>query len=171
MRHLLLALIALPLFAQHTAYAPMQQREIKALSDDQIRGYLQGDGMGLALPAELNGYPGPKHVLDLADQLDVTPEQREAVQAIFDRMNKHARDLGARIVEAERALEKAFRNGAIDAGSLQAQTGAIAKLQGELRAAHLLAHLETKVLLTPAQFAAYSRLRGYEAGTSHSHHH
>ena len=30
-----------------------------------------GRGMGLALAAELNGYPGPAHVLELADKLDL----------------------------------------------------------------------------------------------------
>ena len=159
------------MFAQHTPYAPMQQREIKALSEEQIRGYLDGAGMGLALPAELNGYPGPKHVLELADPLALKPEQREAVQAIFDRMKKRATDLGTRIVEGEMALEKAFRSGSIDAGTLQTQTTALAKLQGELRLAHLAAHLETKALLSPAQLKAYARLRGYEADASHAHHH
>lgn len=34
-----------------------------------------GKGMALALPAELNGYPGPSHSLERADQLKLSPEQ------------------------------------------------------------------------------------------------
>lgn len=41
------------------SYAGLQQRAIKALSDQQKADLRAGRGMGLALPAELNGYPGP----------------------------------------------------------------------------------------------------------------
>jgi hypothetical protein len=40
--------------------------------------------MGLALAAELNGYPGPIHVLQLSDKLGLTPEQKARVQSLFD---------------------------------------------------------------------------------------
>ena len=43
-------------------YAGQETREIKALSRDEINGYLSGDGMAFAKAAELNHYPGPKHV-------------------------------------------------------------------------------------------------------------
>ena len=52
--------------AQHSPYTGLEERDIKALSAEQVAGYLAGDGMGFALPAELNHYPGPKHVLDLS---------------------------------------------------------------------------------------------------------
>ena len=55
-----------------TPYAEMQGRSIKALSDQQIADLNTGRGMGLALAAELNGYPGPSHVLELADKLEQT---------------------------------------------------------------------------------------------------
>jgi len=45
--------------AQHQPYAGMQSRPIKALSEQQIGDLKAGRGMGLALPAELNGYPVP----------------------------------------------------------------------------------------------------------------
>jgi len=50
-------------------YAGMQTRPIKALSAQQIDDLKAGRGMGLALAAELNGYPGPAHVLRLSDRL------------------------------------------------------------------------------------------------------
>ncbi len=55
--------------AQDSPYTGMQQREIKALSAETVSGYLAGHGMGFAMVAELNSYPGPKHVLELAEQL------------------------------------------------------------------------------------------------------
>ncbi|MGY4293521.1 hypothetical protein ACVWXN_001616 [Bradyrhizobium sp. i1.4.4] len=64
-------------------YAGLEQRPIKALSHQQIDDLQTGRGMGLALAAELNGYPGPSHVLELGDRLDLTPDQRIRVQGLF----------------------------------------------------------------------------------------
>jgi hypothetical protein len=44
-----------------------------------------------------------------------------------------------------------------------------ARLEGELRAAHLAAHLETRAILTQHQVARYAALRGY-AGADHGAH-
>jgi len=55
-----------------TPYAGMQTRPIKALSEQQVADLGAGRGTGLALAAELNGYPGPSHVLELADKLDLS---------------------------------------------------------------------------------------------------
>jgi len=76
-----------------------------------LRALLRGEGMGFAKAAELNGYPGPKHVLDLADRLKLTPDQRQLVQAIFDRMSTSAKPLGAELVERERVLDQLFQKG------------------------------------------------------------
>jgi hypothetical protein len=75
-------------------YAGWQEREIKALSAEQIDDLRNGRGMGLALAAELNGYPGPRHVLDLAGQLDLTAEQRAEAQRLLDEMQAQAIVLG-----------------------------------------------------------------------------
>jgi len=81
-------ILTAPVFADAppTPYAGQQTRAIKALSDDDIASLLKGEGMGMAKAAELNGYPGPTHVLALAPQLKLTEPQRQQVQAIFDRM-------------------------------------------------------------------------------------
>ncbi len=50
-------------------YAGQQTRAIKALSPEDIAGLRAGDGMAMAKAAELNRYPGPRHVLDLAGPL------------------------------------------------------------------------------------------------------
>jgi hypothetical protein len=61
-------------------YAGLEQRPIKALSAQQIADLKAGRGMGLALAAELNGFPGPLHVLELAAGLELTDEQRTKVE-------------------------------------------------------------------------------------------
>lgn len=164
-------LVLLPLVADRalaqdpSPYVGRESREIKALSPEQIEDLLAGEGMGYALAAELNHYPGPRHVLALADSLELSPEQRTEVEAIGARMRERAIDLGRRIVDAEAALDRLFASTEIDAASLERQAAEIARLEGELRAAHLRAHLETRGVLSEKQVADYDRLRGY--GTGH----
>lgn len=126
-----------------------------ALTADAVTQLLAGDGMGLARAAELNNYPGPKHVLELKAPLGVTPEQELQVEAIRHQMLSRARVLGQEIVTAERALDAAFKAGTITESDLAERVGAIARLQGELRAAHLRAHLATKRLLSADQIRKY----------------
>jgi len=75
---------------QPSSYAGQEQREIKALSPEEIQSYLAGNGAGLAKAAELNHYPGPAHVLELADKLQLNEEQKVRTKAIFDVMQKEA---------------------------------------------------------------------------------
>ena len=153
-------------------YAGQEARAIKALSAGDVAAYLKGEGMGLARAAELNHFPGPRHVLDLRAELGLTAAQRAAVQGAFVEMDAQARRLGAAIVEAERALDGRFARGDLDATELDRAVGAIAALQGKLRASHLRAHLVTRAALTPEQIARYDTLRGYAhgAGPHHGHH-
>ena len=166
-------LIAVPVHAADMPYAGQQSRPIKALSDDDIAALQNGEGMGMAKAAELNGYPGPKHVLDLARQLQLTDGQWRGVQAIFDRMSAAAKPLGGELIAQEQALDQLIAKGDITPDRLAAATAAIAELEGRLRAVHLSAHLETRALLNPDQIARYKQLRGYGAspGPEHHHHH
>lgn len=168
-------LIPLPVRAEpsSTPYAGQQDRPIKALSAKDIAALLKGEGMGMAKTAELNGYPGPRHVLDLAAQLKLTADQRQQVQAVFDRMSAAAKPLGAELVNRERVLDQLFQKGEILPDRLSAETVGIAELQGRLRSIHLAAHLETRALLTADQIALYRHLRGYGAQGApmqHRHH-
>src|SRR5713226_1932454 len=96
-----------------TPYAGMQARSIKALSDQQIADLRAGRGMGLALAAELNGYPGPSHVLELADKLDLSSDQRVQIQRLFDSMKAEAVPLGSKLIEQESNLDRQFATHAI----------------------------------------------------------
>jgi hypothetical protein len=91
-----------------TPYAGLEQRPIKALSDQQIADLRAGRGMGLALPAELNGYPGPVHVLELADALRLTDAQRNRAKTLFEEMKAETIPLGERIIAEETALDRLF---------------------------------------------------------------
>ena len=146
---------------QHAPYAGQQDRAIKALSADEVEGLLAGDGMGFALAAELNGIPGPKHVLELARELELTAEQTGAVQVVFDAMQTEAQELGQALVDAERHLDMMFAQRHATRASVLERTTAAAELRGRLRAAHLAAHLETEELLTSEQVTRYAELRGY----------
>jgi len=148
--------------AQTTSpYTGQEQRAIKALSDEEIRDLLEARGMGSAKAAELNSYPGPLHVLQLATELGLSDAQRKATDALYANMRQRALSIGRQIIEAERTLDRAFANGAIEPATLRSQVHAIASLQGELRAVHLEAHLAQRALLTPEQIARYDMLRGY----------
>ena len=50
-------------------YAGQVNAPIKALTAEEQAALLDGQGAGFAKAAELNGYPGPKHVLELSAQL------------------------------------------------------------------------------------------------------
>lgn len=144
-------------------YAGQQVRDIKALSPQQIAQLRAGEGMGLALAAELNGYPGPRHVLDLGAKLGLTDAQRSRIQQLFDAMKAEAVPLGQKLIAAEHDLNAAFADRTITPERLQAATAAIGELQGKLRDTHLKYHLATAALLTPDQIHRYTELRGYTA--------
>lgn len=155
----------------HQPYTGLQTRHVKALSDQQIADLKAGRGMGLALAAELNGYPGPMHVLELAAPLALSEDQRAKVAALFDAMKHEAVALGERLIAAEAALDQKFADKTITSSGLAEATRDIASLQGELRLAHLKYHLSTLELLTPEQAAHYSTLRGYGGGQHTPGHH
>jgi hypothetical protein len=130
-----------------------------ALSAEAVQQLLNGEGMGLAKPADMNGYAGPKHVLEMKAELALTPAQERQVEAVRQRMLGKARHLGQRIVDAERSLDTAFKDGGLTEAQLATRVARIATLQGDLRLAHLQAHLETKPILSDAQTRKYYELR------------
>ncbi|HMI95302.1 MAG TPA: Spy/CpxP family protein refolding chaperone [Micropepsaceae bacterium] len=151
-------------------YQGMQSRTVKALSEQQVADLNAGRGMGMALAAELNGYPGPSHVLELADKLQLKPDQVADVRSLFESMKRESIPLGAMLIEEERELDRQFASRAVTPESLRATTAAIARTQGELRETHLKYHLSTAALLDPEQMRRYARLRGYAGPSAHHHH-
>lgn len=149
--------------SHHSSYADRERSEIAALTPTEIEHLRAGEGMGLAMAAELNHYPGPKHVLEMAGDLGLEGDQREAVERSHARMLEAARALGQRVIEAERTLDRRFAHAHIDEATLRDLTQEIAALRGELRFVHLRAHLETRAVLTTEQITRYDELRGYSS--------
>jgi Spy/CpxP family protein refolding chaperone len=158
---LLAAIVAPAVRADSSPYAGEQSRAIKALSPTEIDDLRAGRGMGLAKAAELNGFPGPAHVIELADRLGLSETQRAGTQALVAQMKADAQRIGAALIAAEQALDRAFAERRIDDTALQAKLAKIATLQGELRYVHLRMHLAQTALLTPEQNRRYDELRGY----------
>jgi Spy/CpxP family protein refolding chaperone len=150
----------------HQPYAGQQHRPIKALSEQQVADLRAGRGMGLALAAELNGYPGPLHVLEFADRLGLSAQQRGRITTLFDAMKGEAAALGEKLIAAEAALDRQFAGKTVTEASLTKGVRDIASVQAALRTAHLKYHLATVEVLTPEQITRYAELRGY-AGSSH----
>lgn len=157
-----------------TPYAGEQSRAIKALSEKEVGDLRSGRGMGLSKAAELNHRPGPRHVLDLADQLALSDAQRTEIQAVFDRMDRDAKAIGTEIIERERALDARFARGEVGRVDVERAIEEIAQLQGRLRFMHVDAHLLTARAMTQRQIAMYDHLRGYDGsgdGAIHEHSH
>lgn len=150
-------------------YAGLEARPIKALSERQISDLKAGRGMGFALAAELNGYPGPIHVLELGKSLQLSESQRAAVEKLFAAMKAEAIPLGEKLIDQERDLDRQFANGMVTEAGLATATRAIGLTQASLRAAHLKYHLATVKVLTPDQVRGYAELRGYRSATHPGH--
>ncbi len=142
-----------------------------ASAQDREKQYLEGAGMGYARPAELNHFPGPMHVLELADPLKLTREQRAATKSLMDTHKAQARALGAEVVAAERELEQLFRGGKVDEAALARAARSAAALEGEYRLSHLETHRRMRDLLDAEQVKRYDELRGYASGKAHHHKH
>ena len=131
-----------------TEYKGQEDRAIKSLSFEDIESIKSGDGWGMAKPAELNGYPGPRHALDLAEELNLTTDQ-------------HTISVGERYLTTEKRLDQAFNSKQFSPNTLKELIEFSAQAQADLRYVHLNAHLKMVGLLSPHQVTYYNQLRGY----------
>lgn len=171
MRFIVVALLALlvgsgPAAAQHahgahSHYADQTRSHIPSITMEEFEQLRSGEGMGFAKPAELNHYPGPKHVLDLADSLGLSENQRTEIESIRQKMATKAKVLGKDYLHAEHRLNELFSNGNATERNVVKMTNSVEEKRSALRAAHLVAHLETRNVLTAEQVEKYDRLRGY----------
>lgn len=156
-----------PAEAEITPYAGQQNRTIKAMSDDDMQGHLEGKGLGYAKTAELNHYPGPVHLEQLSGELNLSPEQLARIAALEKDMKAEARRLGKLVVEKELALDRLFASGRAATTEVTTATVEIGRLKGALRAVHLNTHVRVRPLLSRHQVMEYDRLRGYGNGGGH----
>jgi hypothetical protein len=160
--------------AADTPYAGEQSRSIKSLSDSDVAGLLAGQGAGFAKAAELNGYPGPAHTLELKGRLGLSAAQIAATEALMAAHKARARELGASLVQAERKLDLLFALKVANADAVEQASRDVGLLQAQLRAEHLKTHLNQTALLNSEQIQSYSALRGYgeaAAGNKNEHQH
>lgn len=144
--------------ASHHAFLEMEREALE-----------QGQGFGMALAADRNGYPGPRHILELKDPLQLTAAQEAAVTKLMGEMKQKAVARGAEILAAEERLEQMFRAGRPEA-ELREETYRIATLRAQLRWVHLEAHVAARSLLTAEQLAAYQTLRHGAGAHQHGAH-
>jgi hypothetical protein len=164
LRHSTLLLLATALAVHadtRSPYAGQERAPIKALGAQEQADLLEGKGMGLAKAAELNGYPGPMHVLALASELQLTAEQEAKSRLLFARMREAAQVAGAKLIEEERALDRLYATKSATRRAVDFRLGRIEGVRTRLRALHLQAHLEQAALLTQQQITRYGALRGY----------
>ena len=146
---------------QVSPYAGQEQREIKSLSEEDIRELRRGGGWGLAKSAELNGLPGPAHLLELKDEIPLSANQVSTITNVFERMRSMAKEKGERLIDLERILEMELRGTTVTPDALQAMLTQIGQTRADLRYIHISAHLAMKEILTTEQIVRYNQLRGY----------
>ena len=162
-----LALPQLVVAVPESPYFGQESRTIKSLSEQEIDALKNGDGMGFAKAAELNHYPGPSHVLELADELELTPSQRASTKDLYNDMRDNAVLLGQEILRAEEELDLLFSGRAVSAESLETTLLHIGQLRAKLRFVHLEAHVRQRGILSSHQADEYDNLRGYQDHASH----
>lgn len=154
--------------AQHehapSPYAEVAIDEATSLPVEEVAGLRTGEGLGMALQAELAGYPGPTHALELASQLELSPAQTSSLEDVRRRMTEAAVTKGAEVLAAEAELADLFRSGRAEPQDVEVLSLVVGRLRAELRAIHLAAHLETRALLSEEQVRMYRRHRGYAPG-------
>lgn len=169
--HMLLSSVLLAGALTHTTfaaeltsnYAGQETRQIKSLSASDITALRSGAGWGLAKAAELNGVPGPAHLLEMKDHIGLNADQIAAISQVFDEMNARAVILGKTLIQQEMELNALFKKKQLDPNAIEVLVKDIGKTRSALRFAHLEAHLQTPAILTHQQIQQYNQLRGYGA--------
>jgi len=124
-------------------YSGEELRGIKSLSQEEIKGLLAGEGTpfgGMAKLAELNGYPGPRHVLDMAQEVELTSKQEKEINKLYEEMKSQAIALGEKIINLEQEMNEGFANKIITPDELEAKLTESADVYGQLRFVHLKYH-------------------------------
>ena len=144
-------------------YAGEEKREIKSLSETDIEELKNGKGWGLAKAAELNGVPGPVHLLEMKEEIDLSAKQILAIEDIYKKMKQEAIPLGLELIELEMELNNHFANRTITDELLRQILQRIAQVRRQLRYVHLSTHLKTPDILKTEQITLYNKLRGYSS--------
>lgn len=132
---------------------------IKSLSTAEYDAYQNADPMGLTTIAEINNYPSPSSVLALAGQLRLSVVQKSQISAVQEALRFKAKEMGRFIIQNEKKFNDLFATGKVNDGTLIYYTNQYGLYQGELRNAHLQAHLKVRRILTPDQLKKITQLK------------
>lgn len=155
----LLFVSATPAAAQQAGHSGHQARGHAETQAREFSNLQQGRGMDMARAAENNRYPGPMHVLEHAEALELSDDQIERSRELMSRVKTRAPELGRQIVDGEKRLEAMFAEGSVEPSSMDSLLMEIAELRAQLRSIHLTAHLDQAAILTEAQITKYMELR------------
>ena len=149
---------------QHGGHGPESagqgQKAVALSCAEQFEAVVrEGYAFGMAFAADRNGYPGPRHILELKTQLGLTADQEAKVTELMHAMLAESRPKGARLLEAERRLERLYADGVADEASVRAAVAEAERARSELRLAHLLIHLRARDLLSREQRDAYRKIQ------------
>jgi Spy/CpxP family protein refolding chaperone len=148
-----------------TATTDAPHRRIEAFQREIDQVLADGRGAGLAFAADQNGYPGPLHVLELTRELGITAAQETRMRGLFDTMLREARARAGRLAAAEARLARLFAEGTADEGTVRVALSETEAARRDVRLVHLMAHLQTRDVLTEAQRQKYHELRWGQAAS------
>jgi len=86
---------------------------VKSLRPDELKGSVVGSGTGEAKAAELNGYPGPKHLLEQRDELRLIKTRVTTLERLAEQMatEKKSRTKSIAQTVGNRVVIKSRRRG------------------------------------------------------------
>jgi hypothetical protein len=154
--------------AAHAAEAAREGTGIPALSEAQAASYLDGEAMWLANVAELNHYPSPRRVLELAEALELEEGQRRATTMLHEETRREAIRLGGELVALEQRLNRIFAWNQATADNIAKLVLDIGTLKAQFRLTHLVASIRQKPLLMEEQVRRYDELQGRGVDTGKS---
>jgi hypothetical protein len=165
MKYLLLILLFLSTSALKAQDAsginPEDSSPIKGMAMKDFEAFRDGKPMNFTRVAELHHYPAPATVLRFTRELKLSQNQVIQVKDINAYLQRKVLEMGRIILEEEKKLDDLFISGKVESGSLIYRTQQYGLYQGELRNAHLQAHLKTRAVLTKDQVKKYDHLCGY----------
>ena len=137
-------------------YSGQENRTIKSLSADDIVELRRRHGWGQAKAAELKGVSGPKHLLQMKNEIGLDETPYSAIDEVYQQLKSQAELQGERLIALEHHLGSGFRNRTITDAMLRTILNAFAETKSELRCVHLTAHLRMPEVLSEEQVRTYN---------------
>lgn len=145
--------VSMPLAYANRTSPAQETQAIKSLTPDVVQGLQSGKPLEFAKAAQLNGYVSPQEVMQRDATLGLSNEQKSRIEALLRTAQSKAVELGLRLLDEERKLNRLFADKTANVATLSPITKRIGELHGQLYQAHLESHIAVTEILTPAQLA------------------